>query len=294
MLFDINAPGIVDDPRCDVVVGSLSDVGCVESAFRLPIDIVFHLASVPGGLAEQEYETGRAVNLDGTLNLLEGARRQARPPRFVFASSVAALGGPLNDSVDDNTPLRPVLTYGAHKQIGEILVSDFSRRGWIDGIALRLPGIVARPPLNTGQLSAFMSDIIRTLAAGEEYVCPVSPHATMWLMSIPRLVDNLLHAAALSPDLAEQGQALTLPALHLAIGQLVNAVAAQFGSHIKSLVSYQPQRALEEKFGRYPMLFTSVADRLGFAHDGDARALVLNALALDARASKSAGNGGAA
>ena len=283
VLFDVNAPTDIDTSRCRAVVGSLSNPDCIASAFCEQISTVFHLASVPGGLAEREYMLGRSANIDGTLGLLEAAREATRPPRFVFASSIAVLGGPLSDAVDDDTPLSPQMTYGAHKQVGEILVRDFSRRGWVEGISMRLPGIVARPPMKTGQLSAFMSDIIRQLARGEEYTCPVSAEATMWLMSIPRLVDNFLHAATSPLTGRYLGSAMTLPALHLSIAQLVDAIAAEYGEHVRTRLSYNPEHALEQAFGRYPALQTPLADAFGFTHDGDSAALIRNALALAGR-----------
>src|SRR4029077_280398 len=123
--------------------------------------------------------------------LLEQLREERHPPLVVFASSVAVYGAPLPPVVDDATLPKPTLSYGAHKLIGEVLVADFSRRGWIDGISLRLPGIVARPPQPSGLLSAFMSDIFWKLAAGEPFTCPVSPQAVAWWMSVRCCVDNL-------------------------------------------------------------------------------------------------------
>lgn len=285
VLFDVNAPehDIAVDHR--VVRGDLSDARAIESAMRDPIDVVFHLASVPGGVAEDHYESGRATNLEGTMRLLECFQAMQNTqggtrPRFVFASSIAALGGPFNDPVDDDTPLRPQMSYGSHKQIGEILVRDASRRGWVEGLSLRLPGIVARPRTRTGQLSAFMSDVMHAMAAGEPYLCPVSPDATMWLMSAPCLVDNLLHAATLPLTAPQVGAALTLPTLRLSMLQLAAAAAIEYGADVDALMRYAPDVGLEEKFGRYPEVRTPAADRLGFAHDGDARTLVRRSLSV--------------
>ncbi|WP_321937454.1 NAD-dependent epimerase/dehydratase family protein [Paraburkholderia sp. J8-2] len=281
VLLDVSRPGYETDNGCRVIVGSLGEEQTINSAFDAPLDIVFHLASVPGGMAEQHYELGRAANLDGMVRLLEAARGGNNRPRFVFASSVAALGGPLESTVDDETPLRPQMSYGAQKQIGEILVRDYSRREWIDGISLRLSGIVARPRVKTGQLSAFMSDIMHALAANESYVCPVSRQAIMWWMSVPRLVDNLLLAATMSMSDEDVGRAMTLPALWLSIEQIADALADEYGVDAGALLSYSPDAALEARFGRYPDLRTPTAERLGFLHDGSARALVRRALSAE-------------
>lgn len=275
-LFDTHAPSTAL-PGSHIVTGSLDDAQAVQAAFADPPDIIIHLASVPGGMAEQQPELGRAANIGGTLRLLEAAQASAKRPRFVFASSIAVLGGVFGAPVDDDTPLRPQMSYAAHKQIGEILVRDFSRRRWVDGLSLRLPGIVARPRVNTGQLSAFMSDVMHALAAHEPYVCPVAPEATMWLMSAACTADNLLHAATLALAEQDSGLALTLPALCLSMGQLVAAVAVEYGAD-PALAGYAPDARVQAAFGCYPALSTVAGDRLGFTHDGDVRALVRHAL----------------
>jgi D-erythronate 2-dehydrogenase len=262
--------------------GSIADPAILARAFDTPVDVLFHLASIPGGTAEQHYELARQVNLDATMSLLEAARTQAiatsKPVTVVFASSIAVLGSPLPALVDDTTPMRPKLSYGAHKLIGEILIEDFTRRGWVNGRSIRLPGIVARPPQRAGQLSAFLSDIIRDLAAGLNYACPVSADSTTWLMSTQCVVDNLLHAATMSEASCRETRAWTLPALRMSMTQLVAAVADVCGSDVLGRVTYGSNPALEANFGRYPPLVTPAAEAAGFAHDGDLASLVRRAL----------------
>lgn len=277
-LLDIQV-GQYADPRVVPITGNISDPHVLEQAFAEPVDVVLHLASIPGGMAEREYELGYRVNVDATAALLHRAGAQGDTPVFVFASAIAALGMPLPDRVDDATPLRPSMSYGAQKQIGEILLQDLSRRRLIDGRAVRLPGIVMRPPARTGQLSAFMSDVIRETAAGRTYTCPVSAQATLWLMSVERVVDNLLHAARM--PVPDSVRAWTLPALHVSISQLIAAVGHHCGHDTASLVRFQPDPALEQAFGAYPPLSTPAAEALGFHHDGDAVALVQRALAAE-------------
>jgi nucleoside-diphosphate-sugar epimerase len=170
------------------------------------------------------------------------------------------------------------LTYGAHKLVGEVLMADFDRRGWIDARCIRLPGIVARPPQRTGQLSAFMSDIIRELAAGRRFTCPVCADSTTWLMSVPCIVDNFLHAAALRREDRRGTHAWTLPALHSSMTELVAAIAAVHGDDRRELVRFESNADLEANFGRYPPLFTPAAEAAGFRHDGDLKTLVRRAL----------------
>jgi nucleoside-diphosphate-sugar epimerase len=277
-LVDLQLP--TEELRCvRKLIGSIADPTVLARAFDTPVDLVFHLASVPGGMAEQNFDLGRQVNLDATLNLLEIARSRGaatgKPVRVVFASSIAVLGSPLPAEVDDATPLKPQLSYGAHKLIGEVLVEDFSRRGWIDGRSIRLSGIVARPPQRTGQLSAFMSDIIRELAAGRPYACPVAADATTWLMSVPQVLDNFLHAAALT---VQGVRTWTLPTLRCSMQQLVAAIGQAYEQPASEKVSFSSNPALEANFGRYPPIKTPAADAAGFKHDGDLQTLVRRAL----------------
>jgi nucleoside-diphosphate-sugar epimerase len=274
----------VDAPASDRVrclPGSISDERVLSQAFDRPFDVIFHLASIPGGLAERQFELGRQVNLDATVALLEAASRSRAdllPPVFVFASSIAVLGEDLPGTVDDSTPPRPHMTYGAHKLIGEILVEDSNRRGMVLGRSLRLPGIVARPPQPTGQLSAFMSDIIRALASGRSYECPVAAHSTTWLMSVRCVVDNLIHAATLDQNHCTKTRTWTLPALRASMAELVDAIALIHGPEVLGRVTFRSNPGLEASFGRYPPLRTPASESAGFRHDGDLQTLVRRAL----------------
>lgn len=284
-LIDLQFAG-AEVPRVRRLSGSIADPRVIAEAFDDPVDVVFHLASIPGGMAEENYELARQINLDATLALLEAARAQSiatsRPPIFVFASSIAVLGSPLPNPVDDETDPRPVMTYGAQKWIGEILLEDFHRRGWVRGRALRLPGIVARPPQRTGQLSAFLSDLIRELAQGKNFSCPVAANATTWLMSLPCVIDCLLHAATMPDSSCAQKRVWTLPAQRTSIQQLVEAIAAVYDQTAMTHVSYTSNPFLEANFGRFPPLSTPAADRAGFKHDGNLQNLVRRALQANA------------
>lgn len=281
VLLDQRLDGFPADPRLRLLAGSITEPALLRRALADGMDVVFHLVSVPGGTAEQDYGLGYQVNLLGSLELLDQLRRSARPPVVVFASSVAVYGGDLPARMDEQQPPRPALSYGSHKLMLETLLEDLARRGEVDGRALRLPGIVARPPAPNGLRSAFMSDLMHALAAGEAYRCPVSPLATAWWMSARCCVDNLLLAA----ELENPGNPRTwqLPVLHLSVGQVVDALVQTFGEDRRQRVSYQPDAALEALFGRFPPLRTPLARTLGFRHDGNALALVRNALDLAPR-----------
>lgn len=269
-------------PHTRQLRGSFGDPAVLDQALRLPADLVFHLASVPGSLAERAHALGYQVNLQATLTLAHRlaaqARQQRHTPRFVFASSVAVYGPLGAKAVHEDQPPRPAISYGAHKLMAEIELADLSRRGELDAISLRLPGIVARPATESGHGSAFMSLVMHHLAAGESYVCPVSAHATAWWMSLPCCVDNLLHAAAMNTAGAPASRSWQLPVLHLSLEQILDALAGRYGAHCRQLLSHQPDQHIEALFGRYPELRTPAALRAGFRHDGDADQLIQRAL----------------
>ena len=241
---------------------------------RLPSHAVIHLASVPGGAAEQNPTEAKRVNIDATMSLIEAAAATGIRPRFIFASSIAVFGDALPPQVDDDTPLAPRMVYGAHKAMMEAWIATQSRRGAIDGISLRLPGIVARPAGPSGMKSAFISDVFHAARARHDFTAPVSADATMWLMSVDCIAANIAHALTCPTETA----ALTLPALRVRFGDLVRGIALATGSD-PALVNYNPDLVLEAAFGNQPPLTTPAADTLGFHHDGNVTALIASALA---------------
>jgi nucleoside-diphosphate-sugar epimerase len=265
--------------------GNMGDAGWLCSTLKElpPIAVVFHLASIPGGSAEQNYGLSRRVNLEATQTLLEHGQQQVASghaaPVFVFASSIAVFGQ-MSAVLDDDAPTRPQMTYGTQKRIGELWVEDFSRRGWVDGRAVRIPGVLARPPARTGQLSAFLSDIIRELAAGREFTCPTSPGATTWASSLPCVVEQLLHAATFDVATSAGHRVLTLPTLRFAMAELVQAVGQVYGTPAADLVHWAPDARIEALFGRFPPLVTPRAQAAGFRPDNDLATLVRQALVL--------------
>jgi nucleoside-diphosphate-sugar epimerase len=261
-----------DDPRVTALAGDIADAGIWADALADGgADLVFHLASIPGGLAERDFDLGMAVNLGGTLGLLDALRRQKSPARLVFASSVAVYGDPLPAQVDDDTPPRPRLSYGTQKLMGELLVTDCSRRGFIDGSSLRLPGIVARPPAPSGLISAFMSEVMWAARDHRPVRLPVSEQGVCWWMSVKAAVDALLHAASLPG----QGRVWLPPVLRLTMGELVAALTDRFGPFD---VTYAPDPAVESVFARQPPLIANAARAAGFRDDGDVAGLITAAV----------------
>lgn len=258
------------DPRCEVVVTDLSDADGWH-ALLTGADAIIHLAALPSGASETDPARSERINLLGTLGLLRAL--QGRAIRLVYSSSIAALGSQLPARVNDATQPVPNLTYGTHKLMSELAITDAVRRGQVDAIALRLPGIVARPRSDGGFRSAFLSDMFWKIRAREPVTLPCGPQGTPWLVSRAVCAANLVHALTVkSPQ-----PVMTLPALRMRIADLIGEICRQAGAE-ESLVRYEPDPVIEQKFAAYPPLDTPLADSLGFRRDADVPALVAAAL----------------
>lgn len=276
--IDHAAGGIPNLPYVTAIAGDLGDARVLEKAFGKGCDAVMHLATVPGGAAEQDPNNARRVNIDATMALAEAAEKAGDCPRFVFASSIAVFGESLPDYVDDATPLAPRMVYGAHKAMMEQWLATLTRRGELDAISLRPSGVVARPRERSGMKSAFMSNVFHALRAGDDFVMPVSADATSWMTSLACAAGNFVHALQADLAAAPASRAMTLPALRVRIGDLVAEIARQTGRS-PHIVAYEPDAALETGFGAYPPLATAAADQLGFGKDDALAELVSRGLA---------------
>ncbi len=272
----VNAYADNDRVRC--IQGQLQDTSVRRQALELGVDNLFHLAALPGGAAEANPALSKQVNLDATLALFEEAAAAGNRPRVVFTSTIAVLGAPLPAVVNDECRVQPAMIYGTHKAMVELALADMSRRGLVDSVSVRLPGILARPAAASGMKSAFMSNVFHALKAGQPFVSPVSPAATLWLMSVTQCAANLAHAARLDSQTMPASRVVTLPALRCTMGELCSAIATAVGAP-QDLVSFEPDAELEEHFGTHPPLQTPAAERAGFAHDGSLEKLVSAALA---------------
>lgn len=281
-LIDQSFSGAPDFGDALLLQGSFSEPTILDQALRTPVDMVYHLASVPGSLAERHYELGYQVNLQGSLALADriasASMASQRKIRFVFASSVAVYGDLHGPSIAEDQPPAPRISYGAHKLMTEIALADLGRRGMLDAVSLRLPGIVARPPSESGHGSAFMSLIMHKMAAGQSYECPVGAEATAWWMSLPCCIANLLHAAVIASELLPHSRTWQLPVLHLSVQQVLSALEQRYGTQARQRIVHTPDPGIEQLFGRYPPLHTPLAEAAGFRHDGDVVSLVAAAL----------------
>lgn len=272
VLFD-NAPPVLplpNDPRLKMVIGDIADRETVTKMLIPGAAAVFHLAAVVSGQAEADTDLGYRVNLDGTRTVLDACRALGICPRLVFASSLAVYGGELPPAVGDDTPLRPQTSYGTQKAIGELLVGDYSRKGFVDGRALRLPTVVVRPGLPNRAASTFASSIIREPLAGKEAVCPVSPNLVMALAS-PRRVVTALHRAHELPDEAlGANRSLQLPGFSVSVGEMVEAVRRVGGAAAHARIRWQHDPQIEAIVASWPQALAAPrATALGFTTDAD-------------------------
>lgn len=262
-------------PDVAALTCELGDPELIRAVTDTPFDAIVHLATVPGGAAEADPALAAHVNVASSMVLIDAAAALGKRPRFIFASSIAVFGDPLPAHVDDTTPVKPMLRYGAHKAMVEEWIATMTRRGAIRGLSLRLPGIVARPTGPSGMKSAFLSNLFHALKAGDPVILPVSDRATCWLLSRHALVDQIGHTLGL--DEYPVNARLNLPALRVVMSDLVAEIARQTGRS-PSLVTYAPDPVIEAAFGSQPPLSTQRADALGLRHDGSLAALVMHAL----------------
>jgi D-erythronate 2-dehydrogenase len=254
------------------MAGDMAEPDFLQALLEPGHDLVFHLASLPGARAEGDPDLGQRVNLTLPLALAQGVARRNPGARFVFASSIAVYGA-LQGAVDAHTMPRPALSYGAHKLMTEILLSDMTRRGELAACSLRLPGLVARPAAESGHGSAFMSQIFHKIAADTPYACPVPATARCWWMSRKACLDLLVQAARLAPGAASLVQP---PVLVATTGDVAQAVAEVTG-HAPQ-ISWGADAALTRLFGTLPDLHAPEAEALGFRPDADLITLTENAL----------------
>ena len=258
------------DPRLARVTGDVTDPATIERVLDADTGSVFHLAAVVSGGAEADFDLGYRVNLDGMRLVLERCRRLQRPPRLVFASSVAAFGGDLPEVLDDSTVPNPQTSYGAQKVIGEYLVTDFTRKGFIDGRSLRLPTIVVRPGKPNLAASSFASSIFREPLNGIVAECPVAEATGIWLLSPRNVVDAFIHAHELDSAAWGTTRVVNLPGITVTVKEGVDALRRIAGDAAAARVQFKPEARIQAIVRTWPVRFrTPRALAMGFAADPD-------------------------
>lgn len=232
-------------------------------------ELIFHLAAIVSGEAEQEFDKGYRINMDGTRYLLEAIRKlneqESYFPRLVFASSIAVVGAPLPNPIPDDFHHTPLTSYGTQKAISELLLSDYSRHGFVDGIGLRLPTLCIRPGAPNKAASGFFSSILREPLQGLPAILPVSPEVRHWHTSPRSAVNFLLHAAELNTEHLGWRRNLTLPGISATVEEQIDALRRVAGADAVKLIQHQPDPAIEKMVaGWAPGFEATRALSLGF------------------------------
>jgi nucleoside-diphosphate-sugar epimerase len=275
LLFDAAHPddGIAADDRVTVATGDITDRATVDRLIDRRTSSIFHFAAVVSGGAEADFDLGYRVNLDGSRNVLEAARATGNRPRVLFTSSLAAYGG--ERSVDDRTPLTPRTSYGVQKATGELLINDFTRRGFVDGRTLRLPTIVIRPGKPNRAASGFASSILREPLQGQRAICPVSSDTCMLILSPRRTVEAFVHMHNLPGDALGPVRSVLLNGISPSMAECVEAMRAMAGEATAALVDWRPDPAIQLIVDEWPWIADGARARdLGFRTDADVAEII--------------------
>jgi D-erythronate 2-dehydrogenase len=251
----------------ETVAGDFAVPSAAEKLIAGRPEVIFHLAAIVSGEAELDFDKGYRINLDGTRMLLDAVRLagDGYKPRLVFTSSIAVFGAPYPEKIGDEFFSTPLLSYGTQKAIGELLLSDYSRRGFMDGISIRLPTICIRPGLPNKAASGFFSNILREPLAGKEAILPVSEDVRHWHATPRSAVGFLLHAGTM--DLATVGprRALTMPGLSATVGEQIAALKRVAGEKVAARIKREPDPFIVGIVDGWPRDFEAKRARmLGF------------------------------
>lgn len=258
VLFDQETPDTVegiDAGALTVVAGNISDTATVSGLIDQPGMSVFHLASVVSGGGELDFDLAMKVNLEGGLNVLEACRALGPDPmaKLVFTSSIAVFGGDdLPSEVGDFTKQVPQTTYGATKAINELLINDYSRKGFLDGRTARLPTVVFRPGAPNAAASSFASAVVREPLKGEDYVLPVSPGTFMPALGYRTVIDGILHLHDLPAARLGADRAVSLPSLPVTVRDMMEALPRVAGDRPLGRISVEPDQTIEAIVATWP------------------------------------------
>lgn len=256
----------------EVMAGDLPAAGETDKIIAKRPDVIFHLAAIVSGEAELDFDKGYRINLVGTQNLLASVRQAydgvAKKPRVVFASSIAVFGAPFPERIGDEFFTTPLTSYGTQKAIGELLLADYTRKGMLDGVGLRLPTICVRPGKPNKAASGFFSNICREPLAGEEAVLPVGEDVLHWHASPRAGVGFLLHAATIEGEKVGPRRNLTMPGLAVAVGQQIEALRKVGGEKVVKRIRREPDPFIQKIVSGWPRAFDAKrATALGFKAD---------------------------
>ncbi len=267
-LIDVTQPGAIADSRVSAVTGDISDPALLKRVVDAETGAIFHLAAIVSGMAEADFDLGMRINVDATRSLLELCRAAGNRPRVVFTSSVAVFGGALPPVLNDTTALNPQTSYGMEKAVCELLVADYTRRGFIDGRSLRLPTITVRPGRPNAAASSFASGIIREPLNGEPAICPVGRDASIWVASPRTAVAALLHANELPSAALGTRRWINVPGISVTAGQMADALERVAGPDVARRIRWERDERIEKMVLGWPAAIdNSRAIGLGFQAD---------------------------
>lgn len=268
-LVDVITPVAPDnDPRVRCVEMDLRDAEGVNGLIRPDTDAVFHLAAIVSSHAEQDPDLGYDINFLATRNLLEVCRRIKPSIRFIFSSSLAVFGGELPDVIQNDTAVTPQSTYGTQKAMSELLINDYSRKGFIDGLVVRLPTICIRPGKPNKAASSFVSSIIREPLHNENAICPVSEDLLLWLSSPNTIIDNFIHALTLPSLPLRSWHVINLPGFTVSVKQMLADLAHIKGENILEKITFEFDEKINNIVVSWPVeINCAQAKSLGFKAD---------------------------
>lgn len=262
------------------ITGSIADQGVAEQLAKTKPDVIFHLASIVSGEAEADFAKGWNINMHPMWALLEGLRaeQEADPTyraRMVFTSSIAVFGGPFPDKISDDFLSAPQTSYGAQKSICEMMIADFSRKGFIDGISIRLPTICVRPGKPNAAASSFFSGIIREPLNGQEAILPVADSTRHWHASPRAATGFLTHAALLDTDRLNNRRAVNMPGVSCTVAEQIETLRDMAGNDVVKLIKPKPDATIAKIVEGWPRNFEPTrAIALGFKAETSFRDII--------------------
>lgn len=275
LLVDVVEANDFGDQRVKVIAGDISNPELMQQLITTEIQSIFHLAAIVSGQAEADFDLGMRINLDAARLLLEACRSAGHKPKIVFTSSVAVYGGTLPEMVLDTTALNPQSSYGAQKAICELLLNDYTRKGFVDGRVLRLPTISVRPGAPNKAASSFASGIIREPLNGKPSICPASTDLRIWLLSPRYAIESLIAGHDLHSSVLGLNKSINLPGVSVTVGQMIESLRKISGDQVAARISVEPDSKVEAIVRSWPGAWdASRAKSLGLKADPNFESII--------------------
>lgn len=283
ILLDIIEPDVpLNDQRIISMAVDLSDTATVKPIIDQNCIAVFHLAAIVSSHAESDFDLGMAVNFDITRNLLEICRQVSSEIKFIFTSSLAVFGGKLPLVITDETAVTPQSSYGAEKAMGELLVNDYIRKGFVDGCVVRLPTICVRPGRPNKAASSFVSSIIREPLQGNEAICPVNQDLQLWLSSPALVIKNIAYSALLNKSDFGGYRTINLPGITVSVAHMLDVLRDVGGDEAYQKIEFREDIAINRIVSSWPGAFdVSAAKALGFSQNVNFSEIIQEFIAND-------------